>query len=696
MKSHLAALAIYLALSLVWLGVPLLGEFGTSYVGSGSDPHAMIWFLAWWPYAVSHRVDLFVTRLVWAPSGFNLAWTTALPGLSLIAAPLTLTAGPVVAYNVLALAAPALAAWTAYRLCRYVTGQFWPSLIGGYFFGFSSYELGQLTGHLGLASVALVPLAVYLVLRRLDGTVGRWSFVVGLALILVFEFLICSEVFATLTLVGGIAFVLAAWLVPLGPGRRFTPVAGEILGAYVITGVALIPYLYYVFAYGLPDRFNDPRVHSTDVLNFVVPTQLTLLGGSTFESVSSRFSGNFGEAGAYLGLPLLGIVAAFAWTSWRRPVAKLLLLSFFVASVLSLGPTLNVHGASTISLPWRWFLRVPLLNHAMPARFMLYAFLAVGVIVATWLATRGRAGWVKWLVATASVLTLLPSYGSTYWTSRVSVPPFFAEHLYRQYIAPGENILVLPYGANGSSMLWQVASGMDFRMAGGFVGMIPAEFSRWPIVYTLHTKVLIPDFERQLQTFLRALRIRTVVVAEPAEEIWHRLFSTLGVPQSIGGVVLYQRDPVHDVRAPEPAPDEIEMQARLAQFSALLMAAERYLGDGLVLSELTPKRAESLGLIPGFWAGYRASGPGQYTDKRFWTRNGLRLGPWKGETIALGMRGSYRELAPVIAAWGRHASEIYFPYPRRLLEDSKDARGELVMVFTPTAIGDALIRPGRT
>ena len=37
---------------------------------------------------------------------------------------------------------PAVSAWAAFLLCRHLAGRFWPSLIGGYLFGFSSYELG--------------------------------------------------------------------------------------------------------------------------------------------------------------------------------------------------------------------------------------------------------------------------------------------------------------------------------------------------------------------------------------------------------------------------------------------------------------------------------------------------------------------------------------------------------------------------
>ena len=74
------------------------------------------------------------------------------PGSPLLLAPVTLTAGPVAAYNVAAILMPALAATTAFLLCRHVTRSFWPSLAGGYLFGFSSYVLGHELAHLHATS----------------------------------------------------------------------------------------------------------------------------------------------------------------------------------------------------------------------------------------------------------------------------------------------------------------------------------------------------------------------------------------------------------------------------------------------------------------------------------------------------------------------------------------------------------------
>ncbi len=63
-----------------------------------------------------------------------------MPPLALLATPLTLTAGPVISFNVLASLALPLSAWAAFVLCRRLTAKFWAGLAGGAVFGFSAFE----------------------------------------------------------------------------------------------------------------------------------------------------------------------------------------------------------------------------------------------------------------------------------------------------------------------------------------------------------------------------------------------------------------------------------------------------------------------------------------------------------------------------------------------------------------------------
>ena len=131
------------SVSLSSSALPVLPHFRRDLIGTGGDPQLFVWSLGWWPHARAPRPrPVRHARRSGRPHGSNLAWTTSIPGLALLLAPVTLAAGAVAAYNAAAILLPALAAWTAFLLCRHLTRSFWPSLAGGYLFGFSSYLLG--------------------------------------------------------------------------------------------------------------------------------------------------------------------------------------------------------------------------------------------------------------------------------------------------------------------------------------------------------------------------------------------------------------------------------------------------------------------------------------------------------------------------------------------------------------------------
>ncbi len=100
--------------------------------------------------------------------------------------PVTALFGPIFSYNVVSIASPALAAFTAYLLCRRGRREL-PAVVGGYLFGFSSYEFGQLLGHLNLTLIFLIPVMVHLALRRIDREISRRYYVLAMALVLILQ-----------------------------------------------------------------------------------------------------------------------------------------------------------------------------------------------------------------------------------------------------------------------------------------------------------------------------------------------------------------------------------------------------------------------------------------------------------------------------------------------------------------------------
>jgi hypothetical protein len=71
----------------------------TSKINISADPAFILWSLKWWPYAISHGLNPFLTKAFWAPFGQDLAWTGSVPSIALLFSPITLSFGPVLSYN---------------------------------------------------------------------------------------------------------------------------------------------------------------------------------------------------------------------------------------------------------------------------------------------------------------------------------------------------------------------------------------------------------------------------------------------------------------------------------------------------------------------------------------------------------------------------------------------------------------------
>ena len=112
-------------------------------------------------------------------------------------------------YNLLAILAPAGAAWGAFLLCRDLTERTSSAVAGGLLFGFGSYETGVTINHLNLALVGLLPIAALLTLRRARGRLSRGRFIIALGVVLGAQLWISTETFSSAVLFGALALLVA-------------------------------------------------------------------------------------------------------------------------------------------------------------------------------------------------------------------------------------------------------------------------------------------------------------------------------------------------------------------------------------------------------------------------------------------------------------------------------------------------------
>lgn len=514
-----AALAIYAFASIVLFGRGVVLSPSDKVVGdTGADKTIYIWSLVWWPHAVAEGKNPFHTDVVWSPEGVDLTWVTAVPGASILAWPVTALAGPLPAYNLLALAAPALAAWTAFLLARELGASFPAALVGGYLFGFSSYEIQHTIGHLNLVLIFLIPLCGFLAVRRGFGRLGRWPFVISLGVALAFQFLFSTEIFATLAVVGLVIGALVWWRLR-AERRRVRETGLEVLLGYGVAGILVSPYLVHaLFVAGPPTKaINSPYEFSADVLNFVTPARRIWLRPPGSESVRELFTGNAVEQTAYLGLPLIAILVLSIFVRRRTPALTIAQLGLVAVAILSLGARPRIAGEVVAVGPWTLFAKVPLLEHALPVRLTLYVALFAGLVAALWLSEPSRRPLLRWALALVAVAALLPNPSNRLWASDVPRATLFTTGDYARYLRPGETALILPYGGRGWALAWQAEEDMRFRIVGGHLGEgIPQEERRWrPVYRALVGSEPLPDARATFRRFLEAHDVRAVIVAPP-------------------------------------------------------------------------------------------------------------------------------------------------------------------------------------
>jgi hypothetical protein len=571
---NLLALLLYGGLSLALFGPWILSRMSTFFLsGQPQDGSLFIWSFVWWPFAISHHLSAIFSSFAWAPGGINLTWATTMPGPAIALQALTKDYGPFFTFNVIELAAPALAAWTAYLLCRRIAGSFIPALIGGFFFGFSPAlidEVGQ--GHPSLALIFLVPVCAYLVVRLLEGSIHPLWYVQLLGIVLAVQLYIGEEIFATMTLVGGICALIGLATGPAGRRWRLLRAIAPTAGAYLVAAVLASPLLYTMFT-------RTPIVKAihfatigygarsgNDFLRYVTPGRYTNHWG--------LFVLRWGDNPWYLGIPLIVVVILFAITERRRRVTWALFTGLVLILALSLGDLISVFGAQI--MPWRLVAALPVLNVAQPGRLVTYFYLLIAVLVARWLTRRpwpapapspyppSSPQWrptprqrrslhpLRWLIVILAGVTILPAFSTDVWAQRVPEPVFLSSGDYRHVLTRGEIVWVVENHAD-RQLVWQAETHFYFRLAGGFFGGTPSGVRNARLEERLAIGEIDPaDTIADIRNFLAVHRVGAVMVSDVD---W----------QAAAPAAVPARRPVHQPRPGPPADPEDRQQPASAQ-----------------------------------------------------------------------------------------------------------------------------------
>jgi hypothetical protein len=536
LQVHFGALSGYAIIAWVFIdhGESLLHRIA----GQGSDPFAFVWFLAWWPWALTHHLNPLFTHLVWQPEGVYLGWVTSVPLLAILGWPLTLIS-PVLTFNVFVLCAPVFSAWMGYFLCLRIAAQPAAAMIGGFLFGFSSYEMAQDSATLNLSTTLFVPLLLLIVLARLDGSLTRPRLVLFGGLALICQFLVCIEIFGMIFLFGCIAWVLAMTYFPQRRAvlRRLVS-DGLWTSPFVI--LALSPWLVSMALHAGTIRLPAlwPYYFVADPLNFLIPSRTNLLGGLLH--VSARFNGGVQEQDSYLGLPLLLIIVMFAWEKYRLPAARFLLLMLLLLVVASLGPRLWMAGVVyQVALPWGMFVHLPLIGSALPTRFALFVSLLTAIIATIWTAAAvtARQRITRYGLALLAGVFLLPQFHP--WRPLPELK-FFQPGRVEAVLGSNARVLVLPFAIQGPSSFWQAQSHFGFVQTGGYLGFPPRRMQDYPAVFELFSGIARENLPAGIDDFCTATHTQFIVIGPGAAAPVQAAVAQLNWPaRKIDDVVVY-------------------------------------------------------------------------------------------------------------------------------------------------------------
>jgi hypothetical protein len=507
-----AAGAVYFVLAclIYWPAAPL--DASRMPGCACGDPEQQTWFLAWVSYALTHGHNPFLTSYLHAPLGANLAIDTSMPLLGVLGMPVTLLAGPVATFNLLlrlGLAASGASMFGVLR--RYVS--WWPAaFLGGLMFAFSPYLADQAARHLFLSFVPLVPLFIPLLddwlISRTRAPL-RSGLLIGLVAAL--QYLISPEIVLTCAMmaVAGLAFL----------ALRYRGAVAERIGTFARGAAAAVPLFLLIAGYGVfmllagPDRPRGP-VHTLsnlthyhgDLLSPLYPTTHQLFAPAALASIGNHLpTGRTIEDGFYLGFPLLVLLSYLVIRCRRAPLAGVAVVIGVTAFILGLGTRLTVDGRTLpIPLPFAILAHVPVLQNLEAARLSLFIQLAAAIILAVGLDQVRARGWlpagspaaaggpgprealtpvtsgtrptapgrlhaaVVAAVGLAALLPLVPHIPIR--TDRLETPGFFTSPSVLA-VPEGAVALALPFdiAPQNDPMMWQIASGMRFRILGGDV-----------------------------------------------------------------------------------------------------------------------------------------------------------------------------------------------------------------------------------
>ncbi|UFS94719.1 DUF6541 family protein [Nocardia huaxiensis] len=482
-RADVAVATAYLAFAILVLS----GQWrhpGSGYlIKSGQDQTMWEWFFAVTAHSVAHLENPLGTNLQNFPDGVNMMANTAMFGFGVPLTPVTLLFGPTVTFVLVLTLGLFGTAFAWYRLfsSEVVSSKF-AAAVGGLVCGFAPAMISHATAHPNFVVLALLPVIALQLIRMVKRTgaerkARRVRDAVVLGLLVAVQIALGEEPLLIFALAFGLFTVVYYLHSPRTGMRAVRAVTPTVLWAGLITLACTAIPLWWQFFGPQSYRSIDHGPMGNDLKAlFQFPSES--LGGLLLHGQNVAI--NPTEENSYFGWPLLLLVAVTVAFLWRERIVRAAAAVIAVFTLLSLGSTLVIGRDDTgITLPWSWMEHVPLLNTVLESRLTMAAIPAIALILAVatqravdyWResATDWRPlGWFAALFL--ALLPLTPTILPV--VQRAPTPAFFTDGTVRQYVSGGSVVIAPPPSPpDARALRWQVDSGFEFPLAGGyFVG----------------------------------------------------------------------------------------------------------------------------------------------------------------------------------------------------------------------------------
>jgi hypothetical protein len=455
-------------------------------IGDPEDVDQFTWFVRYAATAVSHgHLPALVTTAMNAPRGINMMWNTTFLFPGVVLSPVTLLISPQVTLTIVLTLGFAGSAAAMFWVLRRWGASVAAAALGGALYGFSPALLDAGAGHYNFQFAVAPPLIIDALLRIVTGRGRPVRTGVWLGLLIAAELLTGEELLADTALAGLVLVVVLAASHPRAVRQRVRAAAS---GLGTAAGVALLicGYPLWVQLHGPLSQHGTWETLGTftnHLGGFVTPPATLLFHTRASPTTASTGTGYLPEYLAYLGWPLIVVLAAAAIRYWRDPKIRLMAVTCAVLEVFSLGgvsrKVLGFHYPAAL-LPWHWLQSLPVIGAILPDRFSILADAAAGAVLAFAL-DRARSAapeapdWrrrsVPLAVAAIALLPLIPLPMQAQTVTQV--PAGWQAAFARLRVSANDPVLIVPvpYSHRPEPMRWQADTGEPGSFNGGwFVG----------------------------------------------------------------------------------------------------------------------------------------------------------------------------------------------------------------------------------